>query len=41
MVAVRTGEGRITLLEIQSGKERMTGDGIYNFFKDKEGMKIA
>ncbi len=41
MVTVRAGEGRITLLEIQSGEERMTGDGIYNFFKDKEGMKIA
>jgi len=40
-VSVRTGEGRITLLEIQSGTERMTGDGIHNFFKNREGMKIA
>lgn len=40
-VSVRAGDGRITLLDIQSGDERMTGDGIYNFFKNREGMKIA
>ncbi len=39
-VLVRTGEGRITLLDIQKGAERMTGDGIYNFFKHREGKKI-
>jgi UDP-4-amino-4-deoxy-L-arabinose formyltransferase/UDP-glucuronic acid dehydrogenase (UDP-4-keto-hexauronic acid decarboxylating) len=41
MVTVRTGEGRIRLLDVQSDRERIAGDGIYNFFKDREGMKLS
>jgi len=40
VVMVRTGEGRIRLLDVQSYGERMTGDAIYHFFKNREGMKI-
>lgn len=36
-VFVRTGDGRIRLLDLQLGEERMTGDGIIRYFKDKEG----
>jgi methionyl-tRNA formyltransferase len=41
VVTVQTGEGKIRLLEVQSFGERMTGDALYNFFKDREGKKIS
>ena len=41
IVKVQTGEGKIRLLDIQSSAERMTGDALYNFFKDREGMKLS
>jgi methionyl-tRNA formyltransferase len=40
-VLVRTGRGRIQLLNVQAGGERMTGDGIIRYFKDKEGMMLS
>jgi UDP-4-amino-4-deoxy-L-arabinose formyltransferase/UDP-glucuronic acid dehydrogenase (UDP-4-keto-hexauronic acid decarboxylating) len=40
-VFVRTGEGRIRLLDLQERGERMTGDGIIRYFTDKEGMKLS
>jgi methionyl-tRNA formyltransferase len=47
IVRVRTGQGRIRLEDVQiadvdklSAGERITGDGIFNFLKDREGMKL-
>lgn len=40
-VFVRAGTGRIRLLDVQIGGERMTGDGIIRYFTDKEGMMLS
>jgi methionyl-tRNA formyltransferase len=40
-VFVRTGGGRIRLLDVQVRGERMTGDGIIRYFTDKEGMMLS
>jgi len=39
-VWVRTGRGRLQLLNVQAGPERMTGLGIIRYFKDREGMLL-
>jgi methionyl-tRNA formyltransferase len=39
-VLVRTGSGRICLLNVQAGGERMTGHGIIRYFMDREGMSL-
>jgi UDP-4-amino-4-deoxy-L-arabinose formyltransferase/UDP-glucuronic acid dehydrogenase (UDP-4-keto-hexauronic acid decarboxylating) len=36
-VCVRASDGRLRLLDVDVGKERMTGQKIYEFFKKKEG----
>ncbi|MBU1964986.1 MAG: formyltransferase, partial [Proteobacteria bacterium] len=41
LVFVRTGAGRIRLLDVQLRGERMTGDGITRYFTDKEGMMLS
>ena len=41
MVTVQTGEGKIRLLDVQSEGVRMTGDALYNFFKNREGIKLS
>ncbi len=38
---VRAGAGRIQLLDVQAEGERMTGDGLIGYFKDKEGMMLS
>jgi methionyl-tRNA formyltransferase len=40
-VLVRTGRGRLQLVNVQAGGERMTGDGIIRYFKDKEGKLLS
>ncbi len=40
-VLVRTGRGRLQLVNVQAGDERMTGDGIIRYFKDKEGKLLS
>ena len=40
-VLVRTGRGRLQLVNVQAGGERMTGDGIIHYFKDKEGKLLS
>ena len=40
-VFVRTGAGRIRLLDVQVRGERMTGDGLIRYFTDKEGMMLS
>jgi methionyl-tRNA formyltransferase len=40
-VFVRTGAGRIQLLDVQVRDKRMTGDGIIRYFTDKEGMMLS
>jgi methionyl-tRNA formyltransferase len=47
IVRVRAGKGKIRLRDVQitdadqlSAGERVTGDGVFNFFKDREGMKL-
>ena len=40
-VLVRTGRGRIRLLNVQAGGERMTGDRIVRYFIDKEGTILS
>jgi methionyl-tRNA formyltransferase len=37
---VRTGRGRIRLLDVQAGGVRMTGHEITRYFKDREGMLL-
>jgi UDP-4-amino-4-deoxy-L-arabinose formyltransferase/UDP-glucuronic acid dehydrogenase (UDP-4-keto-hexauronic acid decarboxylating) len=39
-VLVWTGEGKIRLLNVQAGGERMNGDGITRYFMDREGMLL-
>jgi len=41
LVFVRTGRGRIRLLDVQIRGERMTGDGMIHYFRDKEGMMLS
>jgi hypothetical protein len=41
LVFVRTGGGRIRLLDVQVRGERMTGDGIIRYFTDMEGMMLS
>jgi len=40
-VFARAGAGRIRLLDVQAGGERMTGDGIIRYFTYKEGMMLS
>jgi methionyl-tRNA formyltransferase len=40
-VLVWTGQGRIRLLNIQAGGERITGDGIIHYFLNREGMLLS
>jgi methionyl-tRNA formyltransferase len=40
-VLVRTGQGRIRLLNVQAGGERMTGNELIRYFKDKEGKLLS
>lgn len=40
-VYVRTGRGRLRLLDVQIDSERITGDGIVRYFKDKDGMRLS
>jgi methionyl-tRNA formyltransferase len=40
-VLVWTGRGRIRLLNVQAGGERITGDGIIRYFIDKEGKPLS
>jgi methionyl-tRNA formyltransferase len=40
-VLVWTGSGRIRLLIVQVGDERLTGDGIIRYFMDREGMLLS
>ena len=40
-VFARAGAGRIRLLDVQVGGERMTGDGLIRYFTDKEGMMLS
>ena len=39
-VLVSTGSGKIRLLDLQVGGERMAGDEIIRYFKDKEGIRL-
>jgi methionyl-tRNA formyltransferase len=39
-VWVRTGRGRIRLLNVQAAGERMTGDAVIRYFIDREGMLL-
>jgi methionyl-tRNA formyltransferase len=39
-VWVRTGRGRIRLLNVQAAGERMTGDALIRYFIDREGMLL-
>jgi UDP-4-amino-4-deoxy-L-arabinose formyltransferase/UDP-glucuronic acid dehydrogenase (UDP-4-keto-hexauronic acid decarboxylating) len=41
MVFVQAKEGRIKLLNIQIGEQKIAGDGIFQYFKNKEGMKLS
>jgi methionyl-tRNA formyltransferase len=38
---VSTGQGRIQLLDVQVGNERITGDGIVRYFGNKEGILLS
>jgi UDP-4-amino-4-deoxy-L-arabinose formyltransferase/UDP-glucuronic acid dehydrogenase (UDP-4-keto-hexauronic acid decarboxylating) len=40
-VMVRTGGGRLHLLDIQAGNKRMTGEAVSQYFKDKEGLVLS
>lgn len=40
-VFVRTGRGRLRLLNVETGGIRMIGEGIVRYFKDKEGMILS
>jgi methionyl-tRNA formyltransferase len=39
-VWVRTGRGRIRLLNVKAAGERMTGDAVIRYFRDREGMLL-
>jgi methionyl-tRNA formyltransferase len=40
-VMVRTGAGRLRLLDVQTANKRMTGEGVIQYFKDKEGLVLT
>jgi methionyl-tRNA formyltransferase len=40
-VFIRTGRGRLRLLNVETGGTRMVGEGIVRYFKDKEGMILT
>ncbi len=40
-VLVQTGKGKIRLLDVEIGDERMTGEGLIRYFKDREGMVLS
>ncbi len=40
-VWVRTGRGRLQLVNVQVGNERMIGDEIIRYFKDKNGKQLS
>jgi methionyl-tRNA formyltransferase len=40
-ILVWTGRGRLQLVNVQAGGERMTGDGLIRYFKDKEGKLLS
>ena len=40
-ILVWTGKGQIRLLNVQIGNEKISGEGIFLYFKDKEGMLLT
>jgi UDP-4-amino-4-deoxy-L-arabinose formyltransferase/UDP-glucuronic acid dehydrogenase (UDP-4-keto-hexauronic acid decarboxylating) len=40
-VMVSTGRGRLRLLSLETGKTRMTGEGLIRYFKDREGLMLS
>ena len=40
-VFIRTGRRRLRLLDVETGSQRMTGEGIIQYFKDREGMILS
>lgn len=40
-VFVRTGRGRIRLLDVETGGARMTADGLVLYFKERDGMVLS
>ena len=40
-VVVSTGNGRLRLLNLETGKTRMTGERLIRYFKDREGLKLS
>jgi methionyl-tRNA formyltransferase len=40
-VFVRTGRGRIRLLDVQAGGERMTGRELLHYFRNREGKTLS
>ncbi len=40
-VLVQTGQGKIHLLDVEIGDKRMTGEGLIQYFRDKEGMILS
>jgi methionyl-tRNA formyltransferase len=40
-VRIWTGRGRIRLLDVQVGAERITGNGIIRYFREREGMFLS
>ncbi|MHB9098560.1 MAG: formyltransferase [Syntrophales bacterium] len=40
-VVVSAGQGRLRLLNLETGKTRMTGEGLIRYFKDREGLKLS
>jgi len=40
-VFIRTGRRRLRLLDVETGSQRMTGEGIIQYFKDREGTILS
>jgi hypothetical protein len=40
-VFIRTGRRRLRLLDVETGLQRMTGEGIIQYFKDREGTILS
>ncbi|MBA4421570.1 MAG: formyltransferase [Syntrophus sp. (in: bacteria)] len=40
-VFVQTGQGRIRLFDVEDGDKRMTGDGLIQYFKNREGIILS
>ena len=40
-VLVQTGQGRIHLIDVETGDKRITGDGLIQYFKNREGMILS